>query len=240
RRYDDTKLNRDPANEAVRISFVPVYTCPSDQNNGQIGLPWTRPANGASNTTDRYMNGSYRGMGGKCHKSDPTKPDYDPGNTDVWGGYYETEYLPNFRDKPGWRGPLQTAPVTLPGIADGTSTTLLVGERTVRPSQTPEFNRRGTFWADSFNLYSLSAAWGESATLLDDYDTCFKVERAICGSCDNRCKYGWGSPHLGQINFVFCDGSVRSLSQGIDMAVFQAMATVAGGPPPAEPIVSGF
>src|SRR4051812_14899547 len=114
RRYDNTKKNRDAANEAVRITPVPVYTCPSDPNTGQIGLPWTRPANGASNTTDRYANGSYRGMSGKCHKSDPSMPGYDAGNTDAWGGYYDTEYLTNFKDRPDWRGPLQTDPVSLP------------------------------------------------------------------------------------------------------------------------------
>src|SRR5262249_53024996 len=89
----------------------------------------------------------------------------------------------------------------------------------------PEYLRRATFWADSFNLYSLSAAWRDSATMLNDYGQCYK----ILGNGDNRCKYGWGSNHFGQINFVFCDGSVRSVSQNIDMQIFQNMGTIAGG-----------
>src|SRR5262245_21848092 len=93
RQYDNTKKNRDPANEPVRTAFVPVYACPSDPNLGQILLPWTRPANGASNSTDRYMMGSYRGMSGRTYN-----------NAQMWAGSYDTEYLPNFQNKPDWRG----------------------------------------------------------------------------------------------------------------------------------------
>jgi hypothetical protein len=50
-------------------------------------------------------------------------------------------------------------------VTDGLSNTLFVGERA-----TATHVSRGTFWANSFNLYSLSGAYNQSASLLADYD----------------------------------------------------------------------
>jgi prepilin-type processing-associated H-X9-DG protein len=105
-------------------------------------------------------------------------------------------------------------------ISDGTSNTLAVGERSTRTHPT-----RGTFWADAFNLYSLSGAYNQSYSLWNDYDACTNVP----GVDVARCKYGWGSFHSAGINFVFCDGHVRTISTAIDMNVFVAIATIANG-----------
>ena len=56
-----------------------------------------------------------------------------------------------------------------------------------------------------------------------DYDRCASQVNS------NYCKYGWGSLHTGGINFLFGDGSVRSLPKSIDSTVFIALSTVAGG-----------
>jgi prepilin-type processing-associated H-X9-DG protein len=117
-------------------------------------------------------------------------------------------------------------------IPDGTSNTLFVGERTTRthmlhPSGDPtRAYARGTFWANSFNLYSLSGAYNQSASLLADYDACIGI-----ASDAAQCKYGWGSFHNGLINFVFGDGSVRPIKTSIDMQVFTGLATVGNGEP---------
>jgi prepilin-type processing-associated H-X9-DG protein len=114
-------------------------------------------------------------------------------------------------------GPVQ--PETFASIRDGTSNTLMVGERTTRTH-----NTRGTFWANSFNLYSVSGAYTQSASLLNDYDACGLVASDIA-----QCKYGWGSFHPQVINFVYADGSVRSIKTAIDMKLFTYLATVGGG-----------
>jgi prepilin-type N-terminal cleavage/methylation domain-containing protein/prepilin-type processing-associated H-X9-DG protein len=212
--YNNTVLNTNVANKPVRESFVPVYSCPADPNINQTLTPAT-----TNDVSVPYATGSYRGMAGvNCD------------GFDQWAGY-NSEIAANMTTCPGKRGILHgdndglLPPERFVTIRDGTSSTLMVGERVT--ITTPA---RGTFWADSFNLYSLSGAYPDSATLLPDYDACGKVASDIA-----QCKYGWGALHLGGINFVLCDGHVTVISSSINMQVFVAMATIAGG----EPIPAG-
>jgi prepilin-type processing-associated H-X9-DG protein len=211
KQYVLTARNNDPANAFVRTQFVKVYTCPTDPNANQLIVPETKP-NGDEPDVP-YATGSYRGMSGvNCD------------GFDQWAGYLG-EVTTNMRVCPQMKGLLHAdgdsnlVPERLTNIIDGTSNTLMAGERVTRTHV-----NRTTFWADSFNLYSLSGAYPQSATLLPDYDACGRVATDIA-----QCKYGWGSMHAGGINFVFCDGHVRSIPTTIDMKVFTYLATIAGG-----------
>jgi len=107
-------------------------------------------------------------------------------------------------------------------IRDGTSNTLMVGE--YYTNTTPA---RTTFWARSYTSYSMSSASpGQSRTLLADYDKCSQIGGT---DGDNPCKRAWGSYHSGVIHFVLCDGSVRAVSNSIDMnTVFPGLSTING------------
>jgi prepilin-type N-terminal cleavage/methylation domain-containing protein/prepilin-type processing-associated H-X9-DG protein len=211
RQYRFDQRNADPAQAPVRTAYVKVYSCPSDVNANRV-LP---PASGPGGPPE-FMTGAYRGMTGRS----------DAGvNYYSWADPVQAPSLA--QNQPAWKGALsihqpavaRLSPTRIGDITDGTSGTLLVGERTTRtdPSHT-------TFWADTYNIYSLSFACPESRTLLGDYQACLDV-----GGADVPCKYGWGSPHPGVINFALCDGSVRAISTNIDMSLFMALATVAGG-----------
>ena len=210
--YNNTVRNTNKANDFVRQSFVPEYTCPSDPNANMLILPETSNDN-VDTTSVPYATGSYRGMAGVCCDG-----------FDQWAGY-NSEIAANLRVCPGKRGVLHgdnngSVPAErITNITDGTSNTLMVGERV-----TISHNRRTTFWADSFNLYSLSGAYPDSATLLADYDACGRVTSDIA-----QCKYGWGSLHGGGINFVLCDGHVTVIHNNINMQVFLALATINAG-----------
>src|SRR5262245_5118183 len=160
------------------------------------------------------MSASYRGSAGVSATG-----------FDQWAGY-PSEVIVNMAQGAGLRGILHTdwtpggpGPETFASVTDGTSNTLFVGER-----QTRTHNTRGTFWADSFNLYNLSGAYNQSAARLNDYDKWLTI-----ASDAAQCKYGWGSFHTGVINFLYGDGAVRSVRTSIDMKVFTYLATIGGG-----------
>src|SRR5207249_2364484 len=121
-------------------------------------------------------------------------------------------------------------PETLTTITDGTSNTLMVGERHTRPGRDDQALRRGPFWADSFNLYNTSASYLNIDTIYmqPDFQACSDRFAALNQS-NNYCKYGWGSFHAGGIQFVYADGHVAIIQPTIDQVVFAALGTVSGG-----------
>jgi hypothetical protein len=112
-------------------------------------------------------------------------------------------------------------PERLADIKDGASNTLMVGEYATRTHPS-----RRTFWAYSWNQYTLSAGQPQSRTLINDYDACNTIGGA---GGENACKRAWGSFHTGIINFALCDGSVRGINRNIDVQNFANLTTIAGG-----------
>src|SRR5262249_976860 len=130
------------------------------------------------------------------------------GPNENWDDATQIPWLMQFH--PGARGLLHA---TVAGVAsaermasiiDGTSNTLMVGEY-----QTITHPTRRTFWAYAYTSYNESCVtYAQSRTLLPNFDLC--TSTAPGGS--NQCKRAWGSLHTGVINFVMCDGSVRTIS----------------------------
>jgi prepilin-type processing-associated H-X9-DG protein len=213
-KYDDTKPNQHAANLPVVTQVVPVYSCPSDiRVQNQILLPETIAPDGGGNPgTIKYMASSYKAMSGLG----------DTSSTNTYVGFWN-EVQTAMKANPAGRGVFHgdgqsgLSPERITNITDGTSNTLMVGERHTRTHPT-----RGPFWGDSFNLYSAGASWPYTDSMIADYDLCASRINA------NYCKYGWGSFHTGGINWVFGDGSVRLLSTNIDMKTFMWLSTIAG------------
>jgi prepilin-type N-terminal cleavage/methylation domain-containing protein/prepilin-type processing-associated H-X9-DG protein len=193
---------------------VSTYMCPSDIRAGQVLSPETSAPSGAG-TSLLWAASSYKAMSGQG----------DTATTYTFAGYADSEIPQALKAHPAGRGafhgdgPVSTlGPERMTNITDGTSNTIFVGERHTRT----HFSR-GPFWADSFNLYTLSASWPYSATMIADYDQCTTLVTNA-----NFCKYGWGSLHTGGINWAMGDGSVRFITITIDMNTFMALSTIAG------------
>jgi prepilin-type N-terminal cleavage/methylation domain-containing protein/prepilin-type processing-associated H-X9-DG protein len=212
KRYDQSKLNEDPANEFVRTHFVKTYVCPSDLDTDQLDLPASGPGSGLM-----YARGSYRAVSGRGGK-----------NGEAFWDTCEPEYGPLLRSDRGLLHSIgctqcpQGSPERMADVLDGTSNTLMVGEYT-----TINTIRRRTFWAYTYTSYNQSEVTPQSRILGNDYAKCASLPGP--GNDDNPCKRGFGSMHLNGLNFALCDGSVRFVSYHVDINLLAAMATIAGG-----------
>ena len=110
---------------------------------------------------------------------------------------------------------------TFKDITDGASKTLLAGESTNR------YDRRRTFWAFTFGTFVLAQTIPYAPTLTGDFNAC--VALPDFGTAYRSCKGGWGSNHTGGMNVQYCDGSGTFLSFDIDLNVYAAMGSIAGG-----------
>jgi prepilin-type N-terminal cleavage/methylation domain-containing protein/prepilin-type processing-associated H-X9-DG protein len=230
KQYNTRLPNPAPASvwagqDLVRQSMVKVFLCPSETlpivpsvpESGTGGQnPYPRPA---------CMPGSYRAVSGATYGFQ----NLSTGSGDAyWDDQSQVAYLMGWRA--GFRGPLHavnlrnTQPESIASVTDGTSNTLMVGEYVTKTHE-----RRRTYWAYAYTSYNQSSITiGQTRTLLPDFDQCVRIG-GLGGS--NVCKRGWGSLHGGsRINFVMCDGSVRSVSPSTDVNfVLPSMATISGG-----------
>jgi prepilin-type N-terminal cleavage/methylation domain-containing protein/prepilin-type processing-associated H-X9-DG protein len=214
-------------NKDFSAQSVPIYMCPSDTRANKMLAPETLAPNGAGNGsgTFQYRSSSYKGMTGIG----------DYSSTNTFGGYWDEVQTaqnahPNGMGVFHGDGYSGLGPSRINDIIDGTSNTVMVGERLMRNHFT-----RGPFWADSFNLYTLGAVYPPNnanmlMTLSPDYDKCTSSVSAGGTGNSNYCKYGWGSLHAGgNMNWLFGDGSVRGITQNIDLNILGALSTISGG-----------
>jgi prepilin-type N-terminal cleavage/methylation domain-containing protein/prepilin-type processing-associated H-X9-DG protein len=110
----------------------------------------------------------------------------------------------------------------LADITDGTSQTLLVGEKAMNPK---DYSTGTWYWDEPFFLggsggtqRGFNLSLGQGMTVLRD-----AADMAL------SFRYNWGAAHLGGAQFVFCDGSVRLASYNTPELVIKALLTPNGG-----------
>ncbi len=219
-RYDMSAFNEDlgenDGNKEVREADVAVFNCPSDIGASELEVPNSGPAASAS---VKYRRGSYRGVAGRIDSSIS------------WGCPNDASWVSSMNAHLDWRGPLHV--VGTPGlgagtesfsrISDGTSNTLMVGERAVKPAG---YGGSGTFWAYSYGCYNIGYSFPDSRNLMVDIEKCIEAPGPIVSW---GCIAGWGSFHPGVLVFAACDGSVHAISESIDMELFCQLCTISGG-----------
>ena len=112
-------------------------------------------------------------------------------------------------------------PEKIQNAQDGSSNTLMIGEYTSKT-----VTRRGTFWAYTYASYNQSSVGAESRLFGKDYQTCANTP-GLYG--DQMCKRAFNSDHTSGINFCLGDGSVKFISNNVDINLLQNMATMSGG-----------
>jgi prepilin-type N-terminal cleavage/methylation domain-containing protein/prepilin-type processing-associated H-X9-DG protein len=222
-------------NSVVREANPVIYDCPTDEETDKND----RPASGPGETR-LYNRGSYRGNAGLCTSQSGAFWDspnqgneqyaHERGPLPGIGKMYNNPWVPNPTLIPTlWS---IKSPVKLAEISDGTTSTLLLGEKShvtteaANPSDIEEGLRRRTFWAYTYTSYQRSLTFLQTRSIISDYGRCLNIGGPFG---EDPCKRSWGSLHPGGFVVAMCDGSVTFLSESIDIFLFGAMSTIAGG-----------
>jgi prepilin-type N-terminal cleavage/methylation domain-containing protein len=105
----------------------------------------------------------------------------------------------------------QGSEITLSAISDGTTHTILVGEKYLNPDQ-----------------YATGSDGGDNENMYTGFDNDnFRVTNTSYTPMQDTPGYGstyrFGSPHWAGCYFVFCDGSVRMLNYNIDAGTYSCL-----------------
>jgi prepilin-type processing-associated H-X9-DG protein len=219
--FEDPQNNTNGGTAARTATLLPVLICPSDliEQNPVLSQSWY------------YGLTSYGGNGGTRS--------FAPNLATADGIFHTTG--------PAAEPKINQRPVRLREVTDGTSNTILFGERShddpnfetfVPISWTQSLTTWG-WWGPSGGRkaighvtmsafapinYRLPFARGATAGLSPPARSGVEFQYYV----DLRfCSYG--SEHQGGANFVFADGSGRFLESNTDMAVLAALSTRAGG-----------
>ncbi|MBN1855011.1 MAG: DUF1559 domain-containing protein [Pirellulales bacterium] len=132
-----------------------------------------------------------------------------------WGGYTESN-ISNYYDGVI----LPRFPVAVRQITDGTSKTLLVGEKFLAPM----------YYGDSGGEYtSNSCSDNDSVYQGYDWDVVRWTNRKSAylplpdTASTEACTVRFGSPHAGSLHAVYCDGSVHAIEYSIDPLVWECL-----------------
>jgi prepilin-type N-terminal cleavage/methylation domain-containing protein/prepilin-type processing-associated H-X9-DG protein len=199
-RIDFTRDIRDPANAFARVQSLKVFLCPSDTPPAPT---FTVVDEGGASLCDVAF-GNYVGMGGTHEVT---------GYPDTGAGLqYQGVLLRNSR-------------VRFTDITDGSSNTLFVGERASRRSPM-------TTWVGAVTGCTVPPQnpgydnEGPPVLVLTNTGT---VEDARVPNNPLDHVEDSNSQHKQGVNFLFGDGSVRSISNTINPVVWVAIGTRAGG-----------
>jgi prepilin-type N-terminal cleavage/methylation domain-containing protein/prepilin-type processing-associated H-X9-DG protein len=131
-------------------------------------------------------------------------------------------------------------PVSLLGITDGTSNTILFGERSSYDPNWPAYQAAVPSW-QNVSLYAWISAWGTSVGGGPWGNGTYSLNQTLPPPWGAYTIYSrsqtYGSGHTQGANFAFCDGSVRFISNAINNAatltdgetLLEALSTRAGG-----------
>jgi len=189
---------------AAYQSQLPVYTCPS--------RPPPEPSTGDAFASGGGGLGDYAAAFGDHPGASLSKGAIIPlanMNTTVSGNYL----------KPGWRGQL-----TMLSITDGTSNTLMFGEKHIRPNSLRGKNEDRSIFGGVNNAVRRMAG----------LDSTTGVQRPLMKPTDQttaNANESFGSAHPGLCQFVFCDGRVRTVQLTTDLDTLTRLIDRADGLP---------
>jgi len=183
--------NATPNSTILAPTKLSMYLCPSGQVEDAAGSPAGKA-------------GHYMGVMGPRGTNPATNAAYNAVTTPTAASHGAVS-------RQGILGP--NTRVTLTGITDGTSNTLMVGEIS---------------WKDA-NCYRVwTRGWDGNASGMAK-NVVNPINATPYNGSNNFNDVSFGSPHTGGANFLLGDGSVRFVNQSITLANYLAAASRDGG-----------
>jgi prepilin-type processing-associated H-X9-DG protein len=197
-------------NELVVSSNVKVYVCPSDTNPPPVSSYSLKAATGSG--PDGYW--AYSGPGQR-------RSNY------LFNCLYATDYTSTYDAGSARAGMFgSNSRCRLTDVKDGLSNTIAVGEARQQMCSSYFGARWGAGVHTSVHGYVPDYRFHINYPAGTDRSLCYSSNPAI-----QPLQYAWGfgSWHPGGANFVFGDGSVHFLKDGMNFPTFQAMCSIRGG-----------
>jgi len=210
--WDFTKNFHEAPNAALGAVEVPLYKCPSD--------------NGAT-VNNAYKRGNYVLSWGSFRIYREPGDSTSPARTDGIG-----KALFGFDNATGARG-AEARSSKISDITDGTSNTLLMAENR-RALDSGDTDTRGALQNDDSIGYAFMTLATPNSTSPDNPRGC-TADTAALAAVGLPCAAtpaGWHqaarSQHTGGVQALMCDGSVRFVSNNINLNTWQYLATISG------------
>ncbi|ADG66226.1 protein of unknown function DUF1559 [Planctopirus limnophila DSM 3776] len=202
--YFVTTNSRDfPSNLINKV--IPAFVCPSDPNGSKL-----TEFHGATIDRNDGFCGNYLACNGSTEVT--------VANSRAMDGMFFYRSSVRMRD-----------------IIDGTSNTVMLAEVNLVPEVTPNVSRdwRGRYWRADHLSSIFSTNLPPNTTASDRCRTCegspVSPTYAPCtASTDPQVIYA-RSRHTGGVHMALADGSMRFISENIDLGVWRALGTRAGG-----------
>ena len=227
---DDARMpdgNNIQGGELLRGQRLPVYICPSDNNNGRTATISGRPSR-IQPSNYQFSMGPTNSMSNSPNCTCPTAvfnvltARSQPGtNVNNPAGPFTRRggILPQgVAGNPGYVGKFGD-------VSDGLSNTIFLGETIVDWS------------AHALNGWSHANCWGRFTQVPINWDTRYASVAAATAAgktgCEARCNWntaeGFKSRHSGGAQFVMGDGSVQFMSNAINMVTYNALGSKNNG-----------
>ena len=200
--YKQIDLSRpiyDDANRVVREQHLSILLCPSDD---------VSPRDYVEMGDERYAMA--------CYVANFGTPDLDEDQDQSRGvtnplGPFDGDWGPFYRN----------SETTLRRISDGLSNTLMVGER-----QNGPFRVEGVHGPHFEYETTWIGAVRDIDDPMDDHGHMVLFQTGNTPNARTSDDRDVSAPHAGVAQFLMCDGSVHTVSEGIDLDVYRALGTM--------------
>jgi prepilin-type N-terminal cleavage/methylation domain-containing protein/prepilin-type processing-associated H-X9-DG protein len=214
RLYDFTLAYNSTANGLFAANVIPTLYCPSGPD------PKSRLDPNGNMTT--AVSTHYYGVMGPGGLTNPTSIvvggttfNYTIGNANSNGAWSAHGMLSQYRDNPGSVSTGRL--IKLTDVTDGLTNTLMLGERSVNfaPGST----------VNDYRAWTRGNSGGSGATK----NVTYPINSTWYNGSNNFNDISFGSNHSGGCNFALGDGSVRFVTQTINLQLYMAAASIASG-----------